>query len=213
MFWCNEVFYKEFKCFNSVPTLETSNYVSFDNFEIDKNSPGFLLKYLRLNYAKNSQNFNINSTRNKFDLLKKLVTKERYTLMITETKLVDSFPAFQFLIQGFCVSTWRSGVVVITTTQLHSTKPEPRFRAGSSPARGVSEIRDGEDLWEWSQLEIKLNAFRQLIIPQKQFIIIICTSFRLNWNKNGGRILCIKMVVEFFWISKAIQHQYNYINT
>ena len=65
------------------------------------------------------------------------------------------------------------GVVVITTAQLHSTKPELRFCAGSNPARGVSEIRDGEDLWQWSQLEIRLNAFRQSTIPQKQFIIII----------------------------------------
>ena len=38
------------------------------------------------------------------------------------------------------------GVVVITTAQLHSTKPELRFCTGSNPARGVSEIRDGEDL-------------------------------------------------------------------
>ena len=35
---------------------------------------------------------------------------------------------------------------VITTAKLHSTKPELRFCAGSSLARGVSEIRDGEDL-------------------------------------------------------------------
>ena len=41
---------------------------------------------------------------------------------------------------------WRRGVVVITTAQLHSTKPELRFCAGSNPAHGVSEIRDGEDL-------------------------------------------------------------------
>ena len=45
-----------------------------------------------------------------------------------------------------CVVWWRPGVVVITTAQLHSTKPELRFCAGSNPARGVSEIRDGEDL-------------------------------------------------------------------
>ena len=37
-------------------------------------------------------------------------------------------------------------VVVITTTQLHSSKPELRFCAGSNPARGVSDICDGEDL-------------------------------------------------------------------
>ena len=33
-----------------------------------------------------------------------------------------------------------------TTSQLHSTKSELRFYAGSNPARGVSEIRDSEDL-------------------------------------------------------------------
>ena len=48
-------------------------------------------------------------------------------------------------------------LVVIATAQLHSTKPELRFCAGSSPARGVSEIRDGEDLWQWSRLEIRLR--------------------------------------------------------
>ena len=41
---------------------------------------------------------------------------------------------------------WRRGVVVITTAQLHSTKPELRFCAGSSPARAVTEIHDGKDL-------------------------------------------------------------------
>ena len=41
---------------------------------------------------------------------------------------------------------WRRGVVVITTVQLNSTKFELKFCAGSNPARGVSDIRDGEDL-------------------------------------------------------------------
>ena len=44
--------------------------------------------------------------------------------------------------------------MVITTAQLHSSKPELRFCTGSNPARGVSEIRDGEDLGQWSRLEI-----------------------------------------------------------
>ena len=57
--------------------------------------------------------------------------------------------------------------------QLHSTKPELRFCVGSKPARGVWEIRDREDLWQWFRLEIRLNAFRRSTIPQKQFIIII----------------------------------------
>ena len=37
-------------------------------------------------------------------------------------------------------------VVVISTVQLHSTKPELRFCASSNPACGLSEIRNGEDL-------------------------------------------------------------------
>ena len=45
---------------------------------------------------------------------------------------------------------WRRGVVVITAAQLHSTKLELRFCAVSNPARGVSEIRDSEGLWQWS---------------------------------------------------------------
>ena len=34
----------------------------------------------------------------------------------------------------------------ITTAQLHSSKPELRFCAGSNPAHRVSGIRDVEDL-------------------------------------------------------------------
>ena len=40
---------------------------------------------------------NINSIRNKFDLLKKIAAEEIDILMITETKLDDSFPASQML--------------------------------------------------------------------------------------------------------------------
>ena len=41
---------------------------------------------------------------------------------------------------------YESGVVVITTAQLHLTNPELSFYAGSNPACGMSEIRSGEDL-------------------------------------------------------------------
>ena len=47
------------------------------------------------------------------------------------------------------------GVVVITTAQIHSAKPELRFCAGSNPAWGMSEIRDGEDLRQLCWLEIR----------------------------------------------------------
>ena len=65
------------------------------------------------------------------------------------------------------------GVSDVTTAQLHSTKPEFRFCASSNPALGVSEIHDGEDLWQWSRLEITQNSFRRWNIPQIHFIIII----------------------------------------
>ena len=56
--------------------------------------------------------------------------------------------------------------MVIATAQLHSTKPELRFCAGSNPAPGVLKIHNGEDLWQWSRLEIRFNAFRRSTIPQ-----------------------------------------------
>ena len=57
--------------------------------------------------------------------------------------------------------------VFITTSQVHSTKPELRFLTGSNAAHGVSEIRSGEGLWHWSRLEIRLNVFCRSAIPQK----------------------------------------------
>ena len=86
----------------------------------------------------------------------------------------------EFLIcKGF---DWRCrGVVVITNAQLHSTKPETRFCAGSNPAHGVSGTLDGEYLGKWSRLEIRLNAFRRSTIPQKQFIITIIKYFMTNF--------------------------------
>ena len=44
------------------------------------------------------------------------------------------------------VVMWHRGVVVITTAQLGSTKPQVKFCAGSNPACSVSEICDGEEL-------------------------------------------------------------------
>ena len=56
---------------------------------------------------------------------------------------------------------------------LHSTKPKLRCYAGSTnPALRVSEICDDDNLWQWSRLEIILNAFCRPTIPQKWFIIV-----------------------------------------
>ena len=46
------------------------------------------------------------------------------------------------------MGAFTSNKVVITTAQLHSTKPELRFCTGSNPGGGVSEIRDDKDLWQ-----------------------------------------------------------------
>ena len=45
---------------------------------------------------------NINSIRNKFELLSEQIKGNIGVLMISETKTDDSFPAGQFLIEGFC---------------------------------------------------------------------------------------------------------------
>ena len=91
------------------------------------------------------------------------------------------------------------GVMVITTAQLHSTKSELKFCTGSNPARGVLEICDSDDLWQSSQLKIRLNTFRPSTISQKHFIIIIIIIIIIrkepeqnrahNSSKNVG-LLC-----------------------
>ena len=68
---------------------------------------------------------------------------------------------------------WYRGVVVITTVQLHSKKLKLKLCAGLNPAPGVSEIRDAEDLSQWSRLEIRRNVFSRSTMPQKLFIVIV----------------------------------------
>ena len=84
----------------------------------------------------------------------------------------------------FILTKWCHRVVIINTAQLHSAKPELRFWAGSNPARGVSEIPVGEDLWQWFRLEIRLNAFRRSTIPQKQFIMMITSESAITIDNN-----------------------------
>ena len=75
-----------------------------------------------------------------------------------------------------------------TTAQLHSTKPELRFCAGSNPVCSMLETRDVEDLWQWSRLEIRQNTFHQSTISQKQFIIIIINCHNLRRIKLLTRL-------------------------
>ena len=77
------------------------------------------------------------------------------------------------IVKNFELNFCKCSVVVITTAQLHSTKPELRFCKGSNLACGMSKICNGGDLWQWSRLEIRQNVFRRSTILQKQFIITI----------------------------------------
>ena len=66
------------------------------------------------------------------------------------------------------VAPWCSGYHYCTTSFNKAwTGVLCRFKSCSR------RVRDGEDLWQWSRMEIRLNAFRRSAIPQKQFIIII----------------------------------------
>ena len=58
---------------------------------------------LRLKYPQNPiiAQININSIRNKFETLVSLVTSDIDILMISETKIDESFPLSQFMIDGF----------------------------------------------------------------------------------------------------------------
>ena len=64
---------------------------------------------------------------------------------------------------------------------------ELRFCASSlkscSPLAGICDV---DNLWQWSRLKLRFNAFHQSTFPQKQFNIIIraLTSILINSYKN-----------------------------
>ena len=62
-----------------------------------------VLKFYRSKFPKTLVigHININSIRNKFEILKSMLLEVLDVLMITETKLYDSFPEQQFHIEGF----------------------------------------------------------------------------------------------------------------
>ena len=98
---------------------------------------------------------------------------------------------------------WRRGVVVLTTAQLHLTKPELRFCAGSNPARGMSEIRDGEDFCQWSQLEVRLQKYTTKTILHHHHhhqLVLKLKMLKIYWNLaysifqiSRSRFWCLKL--------------------
>ena len=59
------------------------------------------------------------------------------------------------------------GVVVFIAAEIYARKPKFRIGAESKFVRGVLEIYHGENLWQWPQLEISINAFRRSTTPPK----------------------------------------------
>ena len=77
-------------------------------------------------------------------------------------------------------------LMVLTTAKLHSTRPELRFCVGLSPARGVSEIRDGEDLVTFTEkilngkLHFLCSGYFNIGVSVSKFKIVILK--RQSWN-------------------------------
>ena len=109
-------------------------------------------------------------------------------------------------------TSWHCSVVVITSAQLYSPRPKFKFYAVLNPARGVLEIRNGENLWQWPLLEVRLNAFCRSTKQQKQVIIIIfIMAVPLVWWKylpqentvfilKISNIKCFRTLVAIRWL-------------
>ena len=90
---------------NDSNIFDSSNYESLinDNLAIQ---PGFvksILERLRSNHPQQIiiGHLNINSIRNKFEIMKPMLMHDLDIFMVTETKLDDSFPVSQFNVEGF----------------------------------------------------------------------------------------------------------------
>ena len=86
--------------------------LALDISQIDSETPNnnslhdmLVLKNLRVSYPNNIiiGHLNINSIRNKFEMLSLSVAQYVDILMLSETKLDSTFPSTQFLIYGFSV--------------------------------------------------------------------------------------------------------------
>ena len=71
--------------------------------------------------------------------------------------LILSFSFFLVRISKHWLCGFRS-IVIITAAQIN-LKHKLRFCAGSNPAPGLLRICNGENLWQWSQLEIRLLSY------------------------------------------------------
>ena len=88
------------------------------------------------------------------------------------------------------------------TAYLQLSEHELRFCAGLNPACDISEILDGEDLWQRSWLEIRRRAFRRTAIPQKQLInIIFCIFVSVSASRSFYMYLSELSIIIFIFIT------------
>ena len=92
---------------HSVEEYDLALNISQINRETPKNNSDdmLVLKNLRISYPNNIiiGHLNMNSIRNKFEMLSSSVAQYVDILMLSETKLDSTFPSTQFLINGFSV--------------------------------------------------------------------------------------------------------------
>ena len=84
-----------------------------------------------------------------FILLLKSLSWLLLLLKLLYTDLLRYLVSYCLLCFFFDVMFWHCGVVVITTAQLSSRNPEIRFCASSNPVCSMSEICNGENIWQW----------------------------------------------------------------
>ena len=87
---------------HSLENSNVSNTITCDKFNAKKRKENTNLNFLRKGNFNRLvlAHININSIRNKFDTLVQQITNNIDILMISETKLDNSFPEGQFLIPG-----------------------------------------------------------------------------------------------------------------
>ena len=105
-FWHNQDSSKETNLSNDCNgsnIINSSNYKSLinDNSAIEMGSVKSVLKRLCSNHFQQIviDHLNINSIRNKFDIVKPILLDDTYIFIVTETKLGDSFQASQLIMK------------------------------------------------------------------------------------------------------------------
>ena len=115
----------------------------------------------------------------------------------------------------FSSNPWPCSVVIITTAKLHLTKPELRFCAGSYLTCSITEICNGENLSQFSQLEIRLKAFRRSTISQKSLLSSYNSLKRLFELIEAFQISFLLTVIKNSYYENSefsFFHQIGYIN-